>query len=174
MKDFSRRFFKAFTLFLLVFIAFGLTLHHYPFYACGGDEAYSAIHEADNLLQQAFVAVSEAKRSGANISGLLIKLDSAGNFLAEAQICYRNGDFEGAVYSANLSVQSVEGLVEEAEQLKALATAEYRQRSFQTMATSSLAVVAIVLGCAVVWRLFKQRYFEKVLKMKPEVGSDES
>ena len=132
-------------------------------------EAELRIGEAEMAVSSAYVAVLEAERSGANVSVLLIKLDSAGRFLAEAHMCYRNGDFDGAVYYADLSVQSVGGLVEEAEQLKALAIDEFKERSFQTVAASSLAVVVIVLGSVYGWWFFKRRYFEKVLKMKPEV-----
>lgn len=164
---------RSSVLFLLILLIFGLSLHS-SLCVVGSGEASSAVEGADSALRQAFLAVLEAERAGVNVSGLLVKLDSAGRFLAEAQICYRNGDFGGAVYNANLSAQSVEGLVEEAEQLKALATTEYRQRSFQTVATSSLAVVVIVLGFFVGWLLFKQRYFEEVLKMKPEVVKGES
>jgi len=103
-----------------------------------------------------------------------VKLDSGGRFLAEGQMCYRNGDFDGAVYYADLSVRNVTGLVEEAGQLEALAVSGCNERLFQTMAASVTAVGVIVLGSVVGWRIFKRRYFEKVLKMKPEVVKGES
>jgi len=42
------------------------------------------------------------------------------------------------------------------------------------MSASGVAVGVIVLGSVVGWRIFKRRYFEKVLKMKPEVVKGES
>ena len=132
-------------------------------------EAELRIGEAEMAVSSAYVAVLEAERSGANVSVLLIKLNSGGEFLAEARMSYRNGDFGSVVYYADLSVQSVGGLVEEAEGLRALSIDEFKERSFQTVTASSLAVVLIVLGCFVGWRFFKRRYFEKVLRMKPEV-----
>jgi len=132
-------------------------------------EAELRIGEAEMAVSSAYVAVLEAERSGANVSVLLIKLTYSGSFLAEAQMCYRNGDFGSVVYYADLSVQSVGGLVEEAEQLKALSIDEFKERSFQTVVASSLVVVVIVLGRVYGWRCFKRRSFEKVLMMKPEV-----
>lgn len=157
------RSFICFVVFILIFSWFARAC-----FAVEKADAEEALIDAENILSSVYVAVLEVEKSGGNVSGLLMKLDSGGHFLAEAQMCYRNGDFDDAVYYADLSVQSVEGLLEEAEQLKALAMDEYKERSFQTVATSSVAVVATVLGTVVGWLLLKRRYFEKVLKMKPE------
>ena len=155
--------FICFVVFILVFSWFA-----HACFAVGKAYAEEALIDAENVLSSAYVAVGEAEKSGGNVSGLLVKLDSRGCFLAEAQTCYRNGDFDGAVYYADLSVRNVTGLVEEAGQLEALAVSEYNERFFQTVAASGVAVVVIVLGSVVGWLLFKRRYFEKVLKMKPE------
>lgn len=161
--------FICFVVFILIFSWFA-----HACFAVEKADAEEALIDAENILSSAYVAVLEVEKSGANVSGLLMKLDSGGNFLAEAQTCYRNGDFDGAVYYADLSVRNVTGLVEEAGQLKALAISGYNERFFQTMAASGVAVVVIVLGSVVGWLIFKQRYFEKVLKMKPEVVKGES
>jgi len=161
--------FICFVVFILIFSWFA-----HACFAVEKADAEEALIDAENILSSAYVAVLEVEKSGGNVSGLLVKLDSGGNFLAEAQTCYRNGDFDGAVYYADLSVRNVTGLVEEAGQLKALAVSEYNERLFQTMAASGVAVVVIVLGSVVGWLIFKQRYFEKVLKMKPEVVKGES
>ncbi|MDH5754675.1 MAG: hypothetical protein OEY95_05685 [Candidatus Bathyarchaeota archaeon] len=153
----------------LVFFAFSTLALTGVCLAVSESEAESKIGEAEMAVSSAYVAVLEVEKSGGNVSGLLIKLDSGAEFLAEAQMCFRNEDFGNAVYYADLSVQSVEGLVEEAEQLKALAIAESEERCFLTVATSGVAVAVIVFGSVVGWRLFRGRYFGKVLKMKPEV-----
>jgi len=166
---------KVFTrglMILLVFLAvsaFSASAATEVFALTSEDEAELEIQEAEARLSSAFVAVLEAEKNGADVSDLLARLNSGGGFLAEARTCYRNGDFDGAVSNALLSVQSVEGLVEEVEELKALAIAEYGERSFLTMTGSGVAVVVIVLGSVVVWLLFKRRYLAKVLEMKPEV-----
>ena len=162
--------FICFVVFILVFSWFARAC-----FAVEKADAEEALIDAENILSSAYVAVLEVEKSGGNVSGLLMKLDSGGNFLAEAQTCYRNGDFDGAVYYADLSrARNVTGLIEEAGQLKVLAVSGYNERLFQTMAASGVAVVVIVLGSVVGWLIFKRRYFEKVLKMKPEVVKGES
>jgi len=153
----------------LVLLAFSTLAVTGVFAVVGEGEAESEIQEALTALSSGYVAVLEAEKSGADVSGLLAELTSGGNFLGEAQVRYRNGDFGGAVYYADLSVETVEGLVDEAGQLKALALAEHEEMSFVTVADSGVAVVVIVLGSVVGWRLLKRRYLSKVLEMRPEV-----
>ena len=136
--------------------------------AVSENEAASRINEAEMAVNSGYVKVLEAVEKGADVSALLVKLNSGAGNLSEAQMRFRNGDFEDAVYYADLSVQSVEGLIEEAEQLKAFAGDQYREKSFLTVTTSVVAIVVIILGDVICWQLFKQRYFKKVLKMKPE------
>jgi len=166
MNGFAR--FLRIFLVSLILLAFSTLATAGVCLAVSESEAELKIGEAETAVSSAYVAVLEAEKSGADVSGLLINLTYGGNFLAEAQMCYRNGDFGNAVYNADLSVRSVEGLVGEAGQLKALAMDEYKERVFQTLASSGVAVVVTVLGSVVGWLLFKRRYFEKVLKMKPE------
>lgn len=163
------RSFICFVVFILVFSWFTRAC-----FAVEKADAEEALIDAENILSSVYVAVLDVEKSGGNVSGLLVKLDSGGRFLAEGQMCYRHGDFDGAVYYADLSVRNVTGLVEEAGQLEALAVSGCNERLFQTMAASVTAVGVIVLGSVVGWRIFKRRYFEKVLKMKPEVVKGES
>ena len=153
----------------LVVFAFSALAVTGVFAVVGEGEAESEIQEAETALSSVYVAVLEAERSGADVSGLLVGLNSGGNFLAEAQVLFRNGDFDGAVYYADLSVESVEGLMDEAGQLKTLALAEHEEKSFATVAGSGVAVAVIVLASVVGWRLLKRRYLAKVLEMRPEV-----
>ena len=136
--------------------------------------AEEALVNAESGLASAYVAVAEAEGAGANVSSLLTKLNVAGRFLAKAHNCYRTGDFNGAVDYANLSVESVKSIVREAEELKALAADEYKERCFQTEAAFVLAVVLIVVGSITGWLFFKKRYLEKALRMRPEVVESES
>lgn len=154
---------------VLVVLAFSKLAIIDVFAVVGESEAETEIQKAEAALSSAYVAVLEAEKNGADVYGLLAKLGSGGDFLAEARMRYRNDDFDGAVYYAGLSVESVEGLVGEAEQLKALAIAEYEERFFLTMTVSGVAVIVIVLGSIIAWLLFKRHYFQKVLEMKPEV-----
>jgi len=126
------------------------------------------INEAETAVNSAYVKVLEAEEKGADVSGLLVKLNSGARNISEAQMRFRNGDFDGAAYYAYLSVQSVDGVIEEAEQLKFLGGDQYRERSFQTVTTSVVAIVVIILGDIICWQLFRKRYFQKLLKMRLE------
>jgi len=136
--------------------------------ALSESEAALRIDEAETAVNSAYVKVLEAEEKGADVSALLVKLNFGARNISEAQMRFRNGDFVSAVYYADLSVQSVEGLIEEAEQLKVLASDQYREKSFLTVTTSVVAIVVIILGDVICWQLFKKRYFQKLLKMRPE------
>ncbi len=133
------------------------------------DESYSRITEADRLISEAFLAVLEAEKVGVNVTNLIAELNSAGDLLAEAHTHYRCGDFEEAYYSANLSAQKVDGMVEKAEELKASANVEYREKAFRMTVASILAIFVVVAASIAVWLFLKRRYTEKVLEMTPEV-----
>jgi hypothetical protein len=168
MKDFSHLL-RGLTV-ILVVLAFSKLALTGVFAVAGESEAETEIQKAEAALSSAYVAVLEAEKNGADVSGLLAELGSGGEFLAEARMRYRNDDFDGASYYAGLSVENVDGLIGEAEQLKALAIAENKERFFLTVTGSGVAVIVVVLGSIGAWLFFKRRYFEKVLGMKPEVA----
>ena len=129
--------------------------------AVSESEAASRIDEAETAMSLAYVKVLEAGEKGADVSALLVKLNSGVGNLSEAQMRFRNGDYEGAVYYADLSVQSVEGLIEEAEQLKVLASDQYSEKSFLTVTTSFVAIVVIILGDVICWQIFQTALFRE-------------
>lgn len=51
-------------------------------------------------MQTAFVAVSEAEKAGANVTGLLGRLNDGADLLAQANVAYRVGDISGALDKA--------------------------------------------------------------------------
>jgi len=68
----------------------------------------------------------------------------------------------------------VEGIEAKAIKSKDAAAAEKRQRLLSTSLSSIVAVGCISYGGFFGWRFFKRRYYQGVLKMKPEVESNES
>jgi hypothetical protein len=161
---------------LLLCLSVGLAqLSSYAFCALGEkDDALSKIEDAEKLICQAFEGVLEAEGAGANVSSLLVQLDSAGSFIDDARMRYRSGDFAGALQSANASIQSVEGFAEKVEQLKVSAANEYKERAFQIVATSGMGILVVILVTMACWLLIKRRYYRNVLNMKPEVVANES
>jgi len=136
--------------------------------------AASAVNQAEQALASAYEAVLEAERTGVNVSGLLARLNEAGELLARAHVSYGLGDFDGAARSADLCGQIGEEVRVEAHGLRSLAVEEVVQRFRWTMIGSILSVTVIVGAGFLGWRMFKLRYCRRVLGMKPEVAKDES
>ncbi len=105
---------------------------------------------------------------------MLVRLNEAGELLAEAQVAFRLGDFDEAVFSANLCSEIGEEVSGEADELRVEAYSSRVMSSWLTMTGSLVGVVAVVIGSFWGWRVFKRRYYRRVLRMKPEVAKDES
>ena len=138
------------------------------------ETAILSISEADYSMAQAHEAVLDAEEAGADVSGLLDRLDVAGEYLAEAHIWYRLEDFENATRFAGLCFDVVEEARSEAVELKNEAYGLWVAGLFVRIIGSFVGVVVVVLLGYVVWRAFKRRYQRRVLGLKLEVVSDES
>ena len=75
--------------------------------ASSEDVATLEVIEAEDILGLAYEAVLEAEEAGANVSGLLGRLDLGGEYLAEAYVWVRLGDSENAGRFAGLCVEVV-------------------------------------------------------------------
>jgi len=137
-------------------------------------EASSALTSAEGAVDSAYQAVLRAEEAGANVSGLLVRLNDAGELLAKAKVAYRLGDFDEAARFANLS-GNIGGEVQNAAvELKDSAWVASVQRRWFTMTGSIISVVGVVFGSFWGWSFFRRRYYRRVLGMKPEVAPDES
>ena len=136
--------------------------------------ALSAIESAELAVDVAYEAVLEAEGAGANVSGLLDELNDGAEALSKAYISNRVGNFDDAIYFANLCYDLVAGIEAEANELREVAVIDGNQRLILTSFGSVLAVVCICCGGFFGWRFFKSRYHRRVLEMKPEVVSNES
>jgi hypothetical protein len=140
----------------------------------GKDEAVSAVDGAAEAVAEAYSAVWEAERAGANVSWLLTRLDGAGAYLALARMCLRMGDFEAAVDNAVFCIGALDGVVEDAGALRDRAVEEGGARSGMTISMSVVAVLTVAATCWLGWNLFKERYHRRALEMRPEVIESES
>jgi len=159
--------------FLLVLVLAGL-FSHGVFVVRGVDEASSSVGEADVAVRRAFNATLDAERAGANVSGLMAKLNEAGELLAEAETAYRIGNFSEAANKADKCSVLVDGVIGEASSLKSSALADAQARLSSTLIFSLAGAVVFVTALILIWVLLKPFYAKKLLKMKPEVSSDEA
>jgi hypothetical protein len=138
------------------------------------DVAASALTDAEEAVTSAYQAVLRGEEAGGDVSSLLIRLNEAGGFLARARMAYDLRDFEEAASLANSSRNIGVEVESAAVNLRDSALSEGLQHMVFTITASVIGVALIALGSFWVWRVFKHRYYGRILKMKPEVSSNES
>jgi hypothetical protein len=149
---------KPFPVIMILFVSMFPIFTFTTLASSGEDVAVSAINRAEEAIAMAYQGVLEAEKAGADVSGLLARLNAAGKLLAEARISYRLEDFDGAVRSANLCYEGGEEVRIDAYRLRDLALKEGGQRFRWTVIWSILGVTVIVCASFVSWRAFKRRY----------------
>jgi len=160
---------------LLIVLAFSASIFTTEILASNSENtATTSIERAENALASAYQAVLETEQVGANVSGLLAQLNEAGEFLVEAQVAFRLGDFDEAVISANNCSEIGESVKDEADELRVKAYGSRTMGFWLTTTGSLVGVIAVGFGSFWGWRVFKRRYYKRVLRMKPEVAKDES
>ncbi len=128
-------------------------------FAQSGEEfASEAIANAEGSIVLAYEAALKAEEVGGNVSGLFVRLNEAGEFLAVARMSFKNGDFDSAVRFADLSRNVGEEVEDEAAKLKDVALSEGVQRVRFTLFGSVSGIVLIGIGSFLVWRFLKRRY----------------
>ncbi len=152
---------------LMTIFVFATFISVSPILANSNQETASlAIVDAEETVISAYEAVLEAEQAGGNVTGLLAQLNGAGEFLAAAFMSYdvamkTNGDFDNAVYFADLSRSIGEEVENAAYELKDLALDEEVQRMWFTMLGSISGIILVVSGSLWVWWFLKRRYQSK-------------
>jgi hypothetical protein len=159
--------FKSFICFVVFILIFSWFVH--VCFAVDKVAVDGALIGAENDLVSAYVAVGEAEKTGANVSELLVKLRFAGTLLAQACNTNRTGDYDKAYSFAINCSESVDGIADEALDLKLEAEKAYIGRLFMTGAVSSVALCVLFVLSLFGWRFLKKKYVERVLGMKPKV-----
>jgi hypothetical protein len=158
---------------LLVFTVTGLLSYGLPC-AKGADGASESVGNADVAVRLAFSATLEAERAGANVSGLIVRLNEAGAVLVEAEIALGNGNSSEAFSKAGQCVKIADSVKNDADLLRVSAS-DKTQSVFWMYFTFSVGGIAVFVSVlALVWRRFKRGHVEKMLDMKPEVAHDEA
>jgi hypothetical protein len=149
--------------------------------ACGMRCAFAQASQAESRLEapssavdQAFKAVLAAERAGANVTGMLVRLNYAAGLLAQEEIDARNGDPATVANRADSVLSIASEVKSEAVSAKEAAVVAGRNDLWTTFAFSSIGVVVFVLVLFFVWLRLKSNYVKNLVHMKPEVISSEA
>ena len=165
---------QVFWVSVLMVLALAGLLSHGVFVVRGANDASSGLGAADVAVRQAFDATLEAERAGANVSGLIVRLNEAGAVLVEAEIALGDRNSSEALNKAGQCVGIADNIKSEADALKTSALSG-AQRVFWTYFTFSVGGIAVFVSVlALGWRRLKRGQVEKILGMKPEVTHDEA
>lgn len=168
-----KRVLKVSVCFLLVFVLAGLFLRG-CFVVRGVDDAAANVADADSAIRRAFNATLDAERAGANVSGLLVRLNDAGIVLGEAEVALSNGDSSDAAGKAGTCISMAQSVLSDAGVLRASASDAARMMFWTYLTFSVVGIGVFVVVLAVVWWRFKRGYVGNVLGMKPEVKHNEA
>ncbi|MCJ7424787.1 hypothetical protein MUP01_11045 [Candidatus Bathyarchaeota archaeon] len=173
MSGLLRRCLRASAWLLLVLMVAGLLSYGSPC-AKGADDASGSVGNADVAVRLAFDATLDAERAGANVSSLIVRLNEAGEALAEAEIALGDGNSSEAFSKAAQCVGIAESVKSDAEVLRVSALDEAQTEFWTYLVFSVVGVAVFVVALVLVWHWFKRGYFKKVLGMRPEVAHDEA
>ena len=131
----------------------------------------SKLQLANDAVNQAFKAVLDAEKAGANVNSLLNQLNDASGLLAQAENIYRIGDNNKAAKDADAARLIAKQVTAAAQTAKGSVSASVQAAVFTTVAFAVEGAVVFVLALFLVWRWFKRSYINSLSEAKPEVVS---
>jgi hypothetical protein len=152
-------------------LAFGSFLYseHYAF--AQTDQTESKLQAANTAVEQAFNAVLDAEKTGANVTGTLALLNTAAGILAQAENSYRTGDSNTTAAQADSVLPIAQEVTASAQDAKQTALISNQNAVWSTIAFTVIAGFVFVLVLFLVWRRFKRSYINSLSEAKPEVNS---
>ncbi len=156
---------------IFIFLALGSCLYSEHYVFAQTDQTASKLQVANNAIEQAFNAVLDAEKAGANVTGLLIQLNDAAGILAQAENSYRTGDPNTAVAQVDSVLPIAQEVTTAAQNAKQTALISGQNAFWSTITFTVIGVFVFVLALFLVWRRFKRRYINNVYQAKPEEAS---
>jgi len=138
------------------------------------NQATSKLQEANIAVNQAFNAVLDAEKAGANVTDLLSRLNYAIGILAQAETSYRTGYFNKASAQADNVLPLAHQITTAAQNAKQTALVSNQNAFWSTVALTVIGAFVFVLVLFLVWRQFKRNYIKNLSEAKPEVTVNEA
>jgi hypothetical protein len=157
----------------IVLVIVGL-LAHASTYVRATDEGTFSIGDADHAIRLAFNAALNAEMAGANVSGLIVRLNEAGDLLTNAEIANSTGNLTEAESLAGQCIGIAESVTDDAKTLQSSGLAKAELVFRDTLAFSVVSIGVFVVVYMLLWRRFRRNYVMRALRTKPEVEFDEA
>jgi hypothetical protein len=138
------------------------------------DPASGKLQAANEAVDQAFNAISDAEKVGANVTDLLVMMNAVQSLLAQAENAFRTGDSNSADNLVDSVFPLAQNVIATAQEAKQDTLNSNQTNIISTIVLTVVGIIVFVLVLLFVWRLFKQNYINKILKTKPEVVPDEA
>lgn len=160
---------KLFVAFLSIVLMIGVCAYRMHYAVAQTGQPESKLEAANKAVEQAFKAVLDAEQAGANVTGLLARLNVAGDLLAQAEIAVRKGD-SGAGVKANSAFSIAAEVEAAAVAAKETVVVASRNALWITFAFSVEGAIIFALALFLVWLRYKKSYIKDLFEAKPEVN----
>lgn len=127
----------------------------------------TSIKDANIALNQAFSKVQALENAGQDVSGLITRLNIAGELLVQAENSYKSGDLTDVVTKANNAALAAVQVSSSANTM--LRTYDENQNMLPAVTFSVVGIIVTIIVLALIWRWQKRNYYKNILKLKPEV-----
>jgi len=127
------------------------------------------LQSANNAVGRAFEAVLDAEKAGANVSQLLVKLNTAGELLSEAQNTYNSKNTSNVTAIVENAHQIADQVNADAINLRNDSLIKSQNNILFTLIFSIVGAIVFGILLVLVWRKISHAHVKKTLEMKPEV-----
>ena len=136
------------------------------------DQVSSKLQAAEDAVDQAFGAILNAEKVGANVTGLLATLGGGADLLAQAKNANKIGDIDTAIYKVDQVVPIAQKISADAKNAERDARF-YSQEVFLFSIAFSMAGSAVfVFVLFLVWHRFKKNYMKKYFEGTSEANHE--
>jgi hypothetical protein len=133
------------------------------------DKITLKLQSANNAVGKAFEAVLDAEKAGANVSQLLVKLNTASELLSEAQNTYNSKNTANVVAILENANQIADQVNADAINLRNDSLIKSQSDIFFTLIFSIVGAIVFGISLILVWRKLKRDHVIKILDMNAGV-----
>ncbi len=155
-------------------MAFGFCFGRGFFVFAQTDQTALKLQAATNDVNKAFNAILAAEKAGANVTGLMVQLNAAASYLAQAENSYHAGESNTAGAQADSVLPIAQQVTVSAQNAEQTALVTGQNAFWSTIAFTTIGALAFVLALFLGWRRYKRGYMKKFYGLKPEVVKDTS